>query len=120
MVVIRLPEAALMGVRQLRAAVPSMCTVHAPQSPMPQPNFVPVSSRPSRKYHRSGISGSPSYCAVFPLIVNWIIDAPSLMVQRRNQERVSGAALVRYRTTELPGRRFCPTLSIAVLFIKEG
>jgi hypothetical protein len=34
-------------------------TVHAPQSPMPQPNFDPVNPKTSRKYQSSGISGSP-------------------------------------------------------------
>src|SRR5438477_3773647 len=43
-----------------RTALPSCSTVHAPQSAMPQPNFVPVSPRMSRRYHSSGISGSPS------------------------------------------------------------
>src|SRR5207253_9879738 len=83
MVVIRLPEAALIGVTQLRAAAPSMCTVHAPQSPMPQPNFVPGTSRPSRKYHKRGISRSPAYCTRLPLIVSWIIDAPAYIVKRQ-------------------------------------
>src|SRR3954447_1694245 len=80
MVVIRFPAAADIGVTQLRAASPLTWTVHAPQSPMPQPNFVPVSSMPSRRYHNSGISGSPSYWVVFPLIVSWIIGAPPLIV----------------------------------------
>ena len=43
-----------------RTALPSTCTVQAPHSPTPQPNLVPVSASSSRRYHISGISGSPS------------------------------------------------------------
>src|SRR5262249_53689854 len=38
---------------QERTARPSMCTVHAPHMPMPQPNFVPLSPISSRMTHRS-------------------------------------------------------------------
>ena len=37
------------GVMQERAASPSMCTVHAPHCPRPQPNFGPFSSRSLRR-----------------------------------------------------------------------
>src|SRR4051794_39123864 len=102
MVVMRLPAAADIGVTQLRAASPLRWTVHAPQSPIPQPNFVPVSSMPSRKYHNSGISGSPSYWVVFPLIVSWIIGAPSLIVSggRRAGPPTRGALVL-----DSPNRR---------------
>ena len=42
MVVMDFPAAALKGSTQERVALPSMCTVHAPHSAMPQPNLVPV------------------------------------------------------------------------------
>ena len=45
MVVIFLPCAAETGVTHERVAWPSMCTVQAPHSAMPQPNLVPVSCR---------------------------------------------------------------------------
>ena len=48
------------GTPQARTASPFMCTVHAPHSATPQPNFVPVSPSSSRRYHISGIDGSPS------------------------------------------------------------
>jgi hypothetical protein len=48
-----------MVVTQDRVACPFNWTVHAPQSPTPQPNFDPVSPKTSRKYQSSGISGSP-------------------------------------------------------------
>ena len=46
------------GVMQERADTPSMCTVHAPHDATPQPNFVPVSLRCSRKAHNNGVSPS--------------------------------------------------------------
>src|SRR5438128_2213202 len=42
MVVIALPATALTGVTQERIAWPSSCTVHAPQSAIPQPSLVPA------------------------------------------------------------------------------
>ena len=50
MVVIFLPATALIGVMQARTAAPSTCTVQAPHSAMPQPNFVPVICSSSRRY----------------------------------------------------------------------
>src|SRR5215831_19543283 len=47
-----------------------MCTVHAPQSCMPQPNFVPVMPRVSRNTHSRGICGTTSTVCCFPLRVN--------------------------------------------------
>jgi hypothetical protein len=61
---------------QERIASPFWCTVHAPQSAMPQPNFVPVSPATSRKYHNSGISGSPSNVLSFPFTFRRIIVPP--------------------------------------------
>src|SRR5258708_30076164 len=48
------------GVMQERMATPSRWTVQAPQSAMPQPNFVPVMPSTSRKTHNKGISPSTS------------------------------------------------------------
>src|SRR5579864_4573461 len=45
------------GVTQDRVGAPSTCTVQAPHNPAPQPNFVPVSVRVSRKTQSSGVSG---------------------------------------------------------------
>jgi hypothetical protein len=70
MVVMALPAAALTGVEQDRWATPSMCTVQAPHNPMPQPNFVPVIPRTSRKTHSRGMSGSTSTSCDAPLILN--------------------------------------------------
>src|SRR5579859_7335961 len=46
------------GVEQERIGLPSTCTVQAPHKPAPQPNFVPVSSRVSRRTQRRGVSGA--------------------------------------------------------------
>src|SRR2546422_3895090 len=51
MVVMRLPAAAAIGVMHERTGLPSTCTVHAPHSAMPQPNFVPVIPSTSRSTH---------------------------------------------------------------------
>src|SRR6266581_9739210 len=51
-----LPATCETGVVQERVAAPSTCTVHAPHSPAPQPNFVPVSWRVSRRTQRRGVS----------------------------------------------------------------
>jgi hypothetical protein len=48
MVVIFLPETCDTAVWQERVALPSMCTVQAPQRPAPQPNLVPVRLKWSR------------------------------------------------------------------------
>src|SRR5258708_27720809 len=48
------------AVWQDRTASLSRCTVQAPQSPIPQPYFVPVIFSLSRKTHNNGVSGETS------------------------------------------------------------
>src|SRR5215472_4789364 len=55
------------GVTQERVALPSMCTVQAPHSAMPQPNLVPVMPSTSRSTHKSGVSASTSTDLMAPL-----------------------------------------------------
>jgi hypothetical protein len=55
------------GVTQERMATPSRCTVQAPHSAMPQPNFVPVMPSTSRNTQSSGVSPSTSRLCVLPL-----------------------------------------------------
>ena len=43
-----------------RTAFPSISTVHAPQSPVPQPYLVPVRFDASRSAHSKGVCGSSS------------------------------------------------------------
>src|SRR3546814_4949734 len=58
MVVTNFPSAAAMVTWQERTASPSMSTVQAPQSPVPQPYFVPVRFDASRSAQSSGVAGS--------------------------------------------------------------
>src|ERR1041384_5297628 len=69
MVTTVLPPTSDIATPQARTASPFMCTVHAPHSATPQPNFVPVRPSSSRRYHISGIDGSPSKdrCCPFTL-----------------------------------------------------
>src|SRR6266478_6904440 len=60
MVVTFLPATLEIAVMQERVASPLMCTVQAPQSAIPQPNFVPVMSRVSRNTQSKGMSGLTS------------------------------------------------------------
>ncbi len=56
----RLPRTASSGVTHERTALPSTCTVQAPQAATPQPNLVPVRPSRSRSAHSSGICGGAS------------------------------------------------------------
>jgi len=56
MVVMRLAPTEPTGVMHERIAAPPMSTVQAPQTPRPQPYFVPRSWSVSRSAHSSGIS----------------------------------------------------------------
>jgi len=76
MVVIRFPAAANTGVMQDRVGCPSMWIVHAPHSPMPQPNFVPVIPRTSRSVQSSGISSGTSSLRGFPFTLSVIMAPP--------------------------------------------
>src|SRR4030095_4797219 len=69
MVVTDFPATFDTGMLQERNAWPSTWTVQAPQSPMPQPNLVPVSPRVSRSTHSNGICGATSTFCRCPLTV---------------------------------------------------
>src|SRR5262249_20161537 len=73
MVTMFFPATSDIGMLQERIASPLRCTVQAPQSATPQPNFVPVKPSSSRKYHMSGIDGSPSNVRSCPLTVTLTI-----------------------------------------------
>src|SRR6266852_4883267 len=78
MVVTFFPATLETGVIQDRVISPLMCTVQAPQSAMPHPNFVPVMFKVSRRTQSSGISGLTSTVWVFPLRVKvTAIEPPS-------------------------------------------
>src|ERR1700720_842424 len=77
-VVIFFPATLETGVMQERVASPLMCTVHAPQSAMPQPNFVPGMLRVSRKTQSSGMSGLTSTDWALPFKVKLMAMGTSL------------------------------------------
>src|ERR1700694_1867227 len=73
MVVTCLPSALDSGATQDRMAFPSRCTVHAPHSAIPQPNFVPVISSESRRTHSKGVAGSTSTCTGFTFTKKFVM-----------------------------------------------
>ena len=56
---------------QARTASFPSWTVHDPQTPSPQPNFVPVRPRWSLRTQRRGVSGATSMERFWPLTVSW-------------------------------------------------
>src|SRR6266849_5938631 len=81
MVVIFLPATLDIAVTQERVASPLMCTVHAPQSAMPQPNFVPVMFSVSRRTQSSGMSGLTSTDCDLPFKVKLMAMMESSLLQ---------------------------------------
>src|SRR6476619_172711 len=69
MVVTAAPSRSLNLTLQLVTARPSTITVHAPQSRLSQPYFVPVRLDASRSAHSSGVSSSSLYSTGSPLTV---------------------------------------------------
>src|ERR1035441_4437005 len=57
---------------------------------MPHPNFAPVRSSSSRRYHRRGISPSPSNLRVCPLTISWIIGCCHYTQHRRSRSQAAG------------------------------
>src|SRR5262247_1548487 len=70
MVVMRFPATLDTGVTHDRVASPSTCTVHMPQTDMPQPYLVPLRLRMSRITHRSGMSAGASTVVAWPFTVS--------------------------------------------------
>src|SRR5208282_1446032 len=79
------PTARDTGVTHERTASPSRCTVQAPHCAIPQPYFVPVRCRFSRKTHSSGIWGSTSTVDRFPFTT-------SVITVNSSQTRPAGLA----------------------------
>src|SRR6266849_6263273 len=75
------PATLEIGVMQERVASPLMCTVHAPQSAMPQPNFVPVMFSVSRSTQSSGMSGLTSTDCDLPFKVKLMAMMESSLLQ---------------------------------------
>src|SRR3954470_11403003 len=95
MVTTFLPPTSDIATPQARTASPSRCTVQAPHSATPQPNFVPVSPSSSRRYHISGIVGSPSNerCCPFTLTLTMRSSLPLFAVTRNRSQSRSPTAL---------------------------
>ena len=86
------------GVTQERLAAPSICTVQAPHSAMPQPNLVPVRPITSRSTHSSGVSSSASTLCAFPLTL--MVKAMAIFSVQRDEFRIAGVDIqnkVRHR-----------------------
>lgn len=66
MVTTFLPRTAETGVMHARTATSSRCTVHEPQTAMPQVNLAPVRPNSSRTTHISGVSGSDTDATALP------------------------------------------------------
>src|SRR3954469_15955326 len=81
MVVIAWPTAALTGVTHDRLGMPSRCTVQAPQSATPQPNFVPFMPSRSRRTHSSGMSSGASTVCDLPLIFSLTTRHPTTFLE---------------------------------------
>src|SRR5215468_934118 len=77
-----LPAISETCVWQAYARLPSICTMQAPHRPVPQPNLVPVSLRPSRITHNNGVCGGASVVAAWPFTVKLVA-----MVSSRNFPR---------------------------------
>src|SRR6266446_5172275 len=100
MVVTWRPCAIMTGMTQVRIAAPSICMVQAPQTPMPQPNLLPVSRRCSRTTHNSGTSCGPSNSAGITLTENFTdmwgslsrVGAERIVRERHHVEPLAGRA----------------------------
>src|SRR5688572_6881599 len=90
MVVTDLPVISEIWIWHEYARLPSICTMQAPQSPVPQPNLVPVSLRPSRITQSSGVAGGASVDAALPLTVKFVAIASS---QRRPKNGAASLAI---------------------------
>src|SRR3954451_21965560 len=58
--------------------------MHAPHRPVPQPNLVPVSPRPSRITHNNGVAGGASVDAALPFTVKLVDMVSSLDATARD------------------------------------
>ena len=63
---------------KIGVTTPSTNTVHAPHTDIPQPNFVPVMPKISRKTHSSRMSELTSTVCSVPFTVREIMHTPSL------------------------------------------
>ena len=98
------------GVTQERTALPSTCTVQAPQAATPQPNLVPVRPSRSRSAHSSGICGAASSSGRARDAPLTTISTPLLAAARR----LCPYARIR------PARRHAPRGAFSPAYIRPG
>jgi hypothetical protein len=94
-----------------RVAAPSICTVHAPQSAIPQPNFVLVMPSTSRNTQRSGVSPSTSTVRSTPLTLIVMAIVVSVLFGWAVQQNRLPYALP--TPTQAPAIRAVPFVSVA-------
>src|SRR3989304_9040131 len=104
MVLTSFPATVSTGVTQERVAAPSMCTVQAPHWEPPQPYFVPVRPRLSRRTQRRGVEGSTSTSCRLPLTVIAIIAVPPLRNDGGDGSTFPGSSVARCRREPWGGR----------------
>src|SRR2546422_6910542 len=102
MVVTSSPAARDTAATQDRTASPSRCTVQAPHCAMPQPYFVPVSPRFSRRTQSRGVAGSTSRSTRRLFTLKEIISTPPLVIDVADANVARAQRELRYTQTSLP------------------
>src|SRR2546427_622070 len=102
MVVTSLPTARDTGATQERIASPSRWTVQAPHCAMPQPYFVPVRPRFSRKTQSRGVEESTSRFTLCLFTLKEIIGTPPLVIDVADANVARAQRQLRYTQTSLP------------------
>src|SRR5262249_24413194 len=96
-----LPPISETCVWQAYARLPSICTMQAPHRPVPQPNLVPVSLRPSRITRNNGVAGGASVDAALPFTVKLVDMVSSLDVMPEMLLFASPARLAMFQSTPI-------------------
>src|SRR5882724_10127138 len=92
-----------------------MCTMQAPHNPVPQPNLVPVSFRPSRTTQSSGVSGGASTDTALPFTVKFVAIV-FLPASVRSASAVERFRMIDARAVITAGSRRQPAPDAPVLF----
>src|SRR5947209_7602947 len=118
MVVTARPATSASWVWQEKARLPSICTMQAPHRPAPQPNFVPVSLRPSRITHNNGVAAGASVDAALPFTVKLIAISLSFRVPGAVDLRfallVRSAVSVHFARGQGRRRALCPVPALPI------
>src|SRR5262245_1496987 len=90
MVVTARPCTAPAGSTHERVALPSRWTVQAPHWAMPQPYFVPVRPRTSRRTHKRGMSSGAATSRSSPLTLSFMASSRECRCRRKYTQVVEG------------------------------